>query len=178
MPIEVYICNGLGLLAFIAALLTKGKKMGLILFLNFAGNTLMGVAYLLGGNGINGALSSFLGGLLAIITYFFDAKEKSLPKWLIAVYAVSFLAVNLFGGAISWFTALALGACMCYIMALLQKSGKIFRFWSLSNSAIWCIYDFCTQSYGSLAVHIVLLVIAIVGMIVHDRKKQAKNQEG
>lgn len=176
MIVASYICNALGLLAFIAMLLVKGRKMGLILFLSIVGNVLVGAAYLLGGNGINGALSNLLGGATSIITFCFDYKQKELPKWLIALYALGFVLVNLFGGALSWFTILAIAACMCSVMAIVQKSGKAYRVWILSNCTIWCIYDCCTQNYGSLVVHIVLLAFTLTGMFIHDRNKKEETK--
>lgn len=166
-----YVFNFIGLATFILTFLLKGKKMGLILFLNFCGNVLIGLAYLLGGNGINGAISSFLGGAQAIIIYLFEKREKDLPKWLIVIFIVSFIGVNLWVGQISWFTLLAVAACMCSVLQLIQKSGKTYRIWAMGNCLIWSIYDICTQSYGGLIIHLTLMAFNVVGMIWHDRKK-------
>ncbi len=176
MLIASYIVNFIGLFAFVLASMVKGEKMGFILFLNFCGNALIGIAYLLGGNGINGALSSFLGGLQAIVTYFFESRGKALPKWLIGIYALSFIVVNLWLGALSWLSTLAIAASMCYVMKLIQKSGKAYRFWALSNSVFWCVYDLCSRTYGSLAVHVALLLFTAVGMLLHDLKKSEQKE--
>ena len=51
-------------------------------------------------------------------------KMKQVPKWLIGLYALSFVAINLRFGGLYFYTFLAIAACMTLIMAILQKSGK------------------------------------------------------
>ena len=74
--------------------LVKGKDMRLILLLLFLGNALTVVNYLLSG-AYNGAVSCGVGALQTVINYFFQRKNKPLPKWLIAVYALMFIAANM-----------------------------------------------------------------------------------
>lgn len=176
MLIGSYILNFAGLFAIIASMLVKGRKMGLILFLNFCGNALLGAAYLMSGKGVNGAISNLFGAVQAIVNYLFEARGKSLPKWLIAVYALGFIGLNLWIGEVLWISVLAIVACMCYILKLIQKSGKAYRFWALSNSGVWCVYDICSRTYGGLITHSVLSVFAVVGMILHDRKTKKSKE--
>ena len=61
------------LLLCIIASLVKGKNMKLILFLVFGSNLSIALSYLIGGQGINGAASCFIGAAQAIINFFFDS---------------------------------------------------------------------------------------------------------
>ena len=38
------------------------------------------------------------------------------------------------------------------------------------------IYDLLSKSYGAFVSHIILLVFTVVGMIIHDRKKEKVNE--
>lgn len=143
-----------------------------ILFFVFCGNVLVATSYLLDGSGFNGAASCYLGGIQAIINYFFDAKGKPLPKWLVAVYAIAFIAVNLAVGGLSTLGILAIVASLTFIMCIGQKNGAKYRFWTIVNMVLWCLYDVLSKSFGALTSHIPLLVFTVAGMIIHDRKKK------
>ncbi len=173
LKILSFVCSILGLASMITASLVKGKSMKTILFFVFCGNVLVAVSYLLGGQGINGAASCFVGGAQAIINYFFDSKNKPLPKWLVAVYAVAFIAVNIIvSGGISPLGILAIVASLTFIMCIGQKSGARYRFWTIVNNVLWCLYDVVSKSYGALTSHIPLLLFTVAGMIIHDRKSK------
>ncbi len=172
MKILSYILSFLGLVSMITASLTKGKSMKKILFFVFCGNVLVGISYLLGGSGVNGAASCFLGGIQSIINYFFDSKGKSIPHWLISIYALAFIVLNLAVGGFSPTVILAIVASLTFIMCIGQKSGAKYRFWTIVNMCLWCLYDILTKSFGALASHIPLLIFTVAGMIIHDRKQR------
>ncbi len=171
MQVLSFVLSILGLASMIAASLIKGKGMKTILFFVFAGNALVATSYLIGGSGINGAASCYIGAAQAIINYFFESKNKPLPKWLIAIYAVSFIAVNLVVGGATWLSALAIVATLIFIMCIGQKNGAKYRFWTILNNLLWCLYDVLSKSYGALTSHVPLLLFTVVGMIIHDRRK-------
>ena len=95
MQLISVILSLLGLIAFIVASLLKGDEIKKNLFFVFTGSMLMGTSYLFTGLGVNGAVSSFIGGGQAITNYFFNAKKKPIPVWLIVIYALMFLGMNL-----------------------------------------------------------------------------------
>ncbi|MBQ3602676.1 MAG: YgjV family protein [Clostridia bacterium] len=167
-----FILSILGLICIIVSTLVKGKSMKLILFLVSCGNALVATSYLIGGSGINGAASCYIGAVQAIINYFFESKNKPLPKWLVAVYALSFIVVNLAVGGVTGLSILAIVATLMFIMCIGQKSGAKYRFWTILNNSLWCLYDILSKSYGALTSHIPLLIFTVVGMIIHDRKKK------
>ena len=169
----------MGTLAFVLSLfgtvcicipsLLKGKNMSLILLFVFSANVLVATSYLLTG-AFNGAASCFVGATQTIINYFFDRKNKPLPIWLISIYALAFIVSNLF--VFERFTdILALVASLTFVMCIGQKNGAKYRFWTIVNSILWCIYVLLSKSYGAFVSHIILLAFTIVGMIIHDRKK-------
>ncbi len=170
MQILSYILSFGGLASMIIASLIKGKNMKTILLFVFLGNILVATSYLLTG-GINGAVSCYIGGAQTIINYFFDVKKKPLPRWLIAVYAVAFVVLNLMTG-FSWLCMLAIVASLTFILCIGQKVGSKYRFWTLVNMGLWCLYDVLSGSFGVLFTHGTQLVFALIGMIIHDRNNK------
>lgn len=173
MTVLVPVLGVLGTVSMISASLIKGRNMKTILFLVFCGNVLAATSYLLGESGINGAASCYLGGVQAIINYFFDSKGKRLPKWLVAVYGLSFVFVNLIVGDYKDpLVYVAIAATLTFVMCIGQSNGAEYRFWTLFNNALWLVYDILSESWEVLAtVHIPLLIFTVAGMIFYDRKK-------
>lgn len=165
-----YILSLAGLGAMITASLIKGKNMKTILLFVFLGNIFVATSYLLSG-GINGAVSCYIGGAQTLINYFYDRNKKPLPKWLIAVYAVAFVVLNLITG-FSWLCVLAIIASLTFILCIGQKVGSKYRFWTLVNMGLWCLYDVLSGSFGVLFTHGTQLVFALVGMVIHDRNNK------
>ncbi len=174
MGILAYVLSIIGLILMISASLIKGKQIKKILILAFSGNFLTATSYLIG-SGINGAASCYLGSAQTIINYFFDSKNKPIPKWLHLVYAISFVVVNIVvAGGISGLGLLAIVASLTYIVCIGQKSGTMYRFWTIVNMLLWCTYDIISKSYAVLLMHTALLIFTVIGMIIHDTKKENK----
>ena len=171
MQVLSYILSVVGLVCMISASLIKGEKMKSILVLVCLGNALVATSYLIGGSGINGAASCYLGALQTLINYFFDKKGRALPVWLVVFYAVTFIACNLLVGGFTALCILAIIASLTFIMSIGQKSGARYRFWTIVNIGLWCLYDLLSRSYGAFLSHVPLLVFTIVGMLIHDAKK-------
>ena len=171
MQILSYILSILGLLSLLLASVTKGERMRLILFLIFLGNVLLGTSYFVGGDGLNAALSCFLGACQTIINYTFTSRKKPIPKWLLVIYMLSFIGLNLWvEGGITLPGMLVIAASFTFIMCITQSSGIPFRLWSMANAAIYCVYDCVTTSYGALVTHVVLFLFALLGLLVVDLK--------
>lgn len=170
MEILSLILSILGMLSMIAANLTKGEKMKQILFFVFCGNFLVATSYLVGGKGFNGAASCYLGSIQAVINYLFSSKGKELPKWLLGVYALAFIGVNIAVGGVKPLTFLAIASCMIFIVCISQKNGSSYRFWTILNNALWCVYAVLSGSYSALATHIPIMMFSVVGKLIHDRK--------
>ena len=168
METLAFILSSLGTVCICIPPLLKGKNMKLILLLIFLANATVAASYFLTG-ALNGGVSCTIGAVQSIVNYFFERKEKSLPKWLIAVYAVAFIAANLVVFQ-SVTDVLAILACLFFIGGICQKSGEKYRLWSLINTGLWAAYDLANASYGPLVLHGVLFFITAFGMLVHDRK--------
>ncbi len=172
MEILAYALSLLGLAAMICASMIKGEKMRVILFLVSCGNVFVATSYMLNGSGINGAAACYLGGVMTIINYFFNSKNIPIPKWLMAIYAVAVVVLNIWvAGGVSPQGILVIVASLIFIMCIGQTNGAKYRFWTLVNMILWCTYDIWTASFSVLVSHAPQLVFAIVGMVVHDRKK-------
>lgn len=170
-----YVLSALGLLSMICASMIKGTKIKTILFLVFCGNILVATSYLVGGSGINGAAACYLGGLQTLINYFFSSKNKPLPRWLVAIYVVSIIALNIWvAGGISPLGLLVIIASLTFVMCIGQHSGAKYRFWTLVNMSLWCIYDILSGSYNVLVTHVPQLAFVIIGILIHDRHISSK----
>lgn len=172
MEILSYVLSLLGLASMITASLIKGEKMKKILFFVFCANALIATSYLVDGSGLNGAASCYIGAIQSIINYFFDSKNKPLPKWLIAIYCLAFIVCNLVVGGFNPLGFLAIIASLTFVMCIGQSNGAKYRFWTLFNITLWGVYDVLSESYSALITHVVLLVFTIVGMIIHDKKNK------
>ena len=172
MNVIAFILSILGTVCICSSSLVKGKNMKLILLLVFSANVLIATSYLLTG-AFNGAASCFVGGAQAIINYFFDRKNKKLPVWLISLYALAFIVVNLLVFK-SIFDLIAMIASLTFVMCIGQKNGKKYRAWSLVNTTLWLAYDLTSISIGPLVTHLVQLSTIISGIFIHDLKKSNK----
>lgn len=170
MQILAYTLSALAAVCLIFASLIKGEKMNKILMLVFLANVLAATGYIIEGSGINGAISCYIGGAQTIINYFYESKDKPIPKWLIGIYALAFISFNLYFGTNPGHTALVIIASLTFIMSIGQKNGARFRFWTLTNMILWCTYDVWSGAYNGLLTHIPILVFTVVGMIIHDVK--------
>ena len=175
MEILAYVLSFSGMVSSITASLIKGKKMGLVLFFVLLGNFLVATSYVvsvINGNAgaVSGAISCYIGALQAGINGVLAIKNKEIPKWLIGVYAIMFIAANLMGG-FSYLTILAIIACLTFIMSLIQKNGAGYRVWAIANLSLWVLFDLLSKS-EALVTHIVLFAFTVTGMIIHDRKQK------
>ena len=170
METLAFILSTIGTICICIPPLLKGKNMKLILLLVFSANVTVATSSLLTG-AYNGAASCFVGGAQAIINYFFDRKNKKLPVWLITIYALAFIGVNLmvFNHV---FDLIAMLASLTFVMCVGQKNGRKYRIWTFINTALWMTYDVLKASYGPLLTHGILLCTVIFGIIVHDIKKK------
>ena len=141
--------------------------MKVILALVFAGNFLVATSYLIDGNN-NGAACCYIGAAQALINYFFDKNNKSIPKWLVVIYAAVIVGINL-AVLTEVLDLLAIIASLTFILCIGQSNGSKYRFWTLVNMGLWCLYDILSGSFSVLFTHGTQLVFAVIGMIIYDR---------
>ena len=158
-------------LSFIATVLGLiepfNKKMSAILIFNFAGNLLVAVSYLLVG-GISGAGICFVACAQVVINYIFDLKGKKVPYWLVGVYLIAFLSVNLLTFAY-WYDVFSLTASVLFVLSVAQSNAKYYRILYFLNSTVWVLYDCLAGAYGNLSTHVVLFIATLISIIVRDK---------
>lgn len=172
MEILAFMLSMASLLCMITSSLIKGKNMKLILVLVGLANLLVALSYFVQRPmAVNGGVSCTIGAAMSLINYFFDKDNKPIPKWLVAIYAVVITGLNL-SVAKSAADMLTVLAGLVFVMSIIQKNGKMFRLYTIINLALWCTYDFFKLSYGPLVQHTIQLLFIILGMLIHDRKKE------
>lgn len=169
MGTAAVILSIIGTICICASSLMKGKDMRVILVFVFLANLFVGLSYVLTG-AQNGMVSCGLGAVTSVINYCFERKNRSLPMWLVVIYGLAFVVVNIFTFT-SFAAVFALLACLAFVMGVVQKNGKKYRIWTLTNAIFWLFYDITSHSYGPVITHVFQSVIAVFGMIVHDRKQ-------
>ena len=172
MDVLAVLLNLLGVALAMTSSLWKKATMKQILLLICGANLLIATSYLFQGEGINGAVSCYLAFVMAIVNYLFQSKNKPIPKWLIGIYALSFIAVNLVSNGFNLYTLLAVTAALFFVASLLQSGGKGYRFCSIFNMAIWSTYDILVGAYAALLTHSILLIVNLAGMLLYDLKKK------
>lgn len=169
------LCSFLAFGIMVFASLMKGQTMGKILAAVCIGNTVAGLGYLFAGGALGGAIANFYGAIIAIVNYIFDTYGKPLPKWLIATYALISIGLNIWtSGGLDIYAIIVIAAFFAYIFGITSRSGAMYRVWNVSNVSLWCVYDVITGSFGVLPAHLLQICFAVVGMIIHDRKKKVK----
>lgn len=166
-----FIISTLGLAVLILASLIKGETIKKTLILVFLGNFLVATSYLFTNDGVNGAVSSYLGSIQAIVNFCFTSKNKPIPIWLLCVYALSFIVVNL-AVLESPIGILALAATLCFVGCVSSKTGAGYRIWQTANNLLWIVYDILSHSYGPLVTHTVLCLFTVAGILLNDRKRK------
>ena len=166
-----YILSGLGLAVLIVASLIKGETIKKTLYLVLAGNLLVATSYLFTDNGINGAVSSYIGSIQALINLFYAKKNKNIPVWLLAVYALSFIVAN-FAVLKDAIGVIALLATLCFVGCVSSETGKGYRIWQAANNLLWILYDILSASYGPLVTHTILCLFTMAGILYNDCRKK------
>ncbi len=172
MKIAPYISMALslgGLVAMILASTVKTKSMGLILTFVFFGNFLVATSYLIDGNN-NGAACCYIGAAQALINFFFEKSKKPIPMWLVGIYAIVIVSVNV-GVMSEMLDLLAIIASLTFIMCIGQDNASKYRFWTIVNMVLWITYDIIKGSYAALFTHVSLFLFTVLGKLIHDRKR-------
>ncbi len=158
--------------------LTKGEKniVRILVFMSIS-NFSVALSYLvLGMENINGAMSCFIGGISCAINFLYTSKQKDVPLWLSGIYALAYTALNIISSSgINLGCIIAIVACLCFVMSVVQKNGRMFRVWMLSNNILWCTYDIVQGAYQPLLTHSILFAFYVIGIIINDRKTKSKS---
>lgn len=148
------------------------KKMRTVLIFNLIGNLLVGTSYLMVDR-LSGFSICMVAALGLIINYGFLAKGKVIPKSVVVIQVIAFLAVNLITFK-ELYDLLALLASMLFVLSIAQESTKYYRLLYVSNSMVWIAYDILAGAYGNLFTHVVLFIAISVAIFARDVQRQKK----
>lgn len=142
------------------------KKMKTVLIFSLMGNALVCVNYLIT-KSYSGSAICFVAIIELIINYTFTSRDRIIPKWIIAINTVVFLAIN-FITFRTYYDIFALIASMLFVFSISQSTAKYYRILTISNTLVWIFYDFLARSYANLATHIILAIATIGSFIYRD----------
>ena len=150
------------------------KNVKTILVLLATANLAMATSYFLQGS-YNGAISCALGAITAIISGIYDMKEKDIPLFVSFLYGIAFTIANL----VAWdkwnTTGLVIIASLMFAISTIQKTGMMYRVWTMGNIFLWITYDIITLSGASLVSHLTTFTFMTSGMIIDViRARRAK----
>ena len=97
------------------------------------------------------------------------------PIWLIAIYAVAFIVMNILVFEVLE-DLVAMLASLSFILCIGQKNGMKYRLCTALNSSLWITYDLISRAYGPLLTHGILFGTVIFGIIIHDIRKKEEQQ--
>lgn len=171
MFIIAQILGILGSASNIISMQLKKKQHILICFI-LAGVLFTGSYLLL--NGYSGAIVCLIATLQTGLSYIYDRKNKELPKWLIIIFFI----LSTLGGVLTYQNILdifAILAGVTYTWSIIQKQEKYIRLITLSNSALWFIYDIFIKAYSTCISDAIIILSTLIGIIRFDVLKN-KNE--
>ena len=138
------------------------------------------VPYLVGAkdelSGISGAVTCGIAIVCLCINYAFTSRGKKIPKWVVAIHAVLFLAANLLTVA-HWYDVFALGAALMFVLSIAQETTKFYRLLYFGNSLLWIIYDVLAGAWENLLTHSILFLALLISIMIRDVKKPKEEKE-
>ena len=140
------------------------KKMKTVLIFSLIGNALVCTNYLIT-KSYSGSAICFIAVIQLIVNFSFTSRDKRIPKWIIAINAVTFLAINLLTFRV-YYDIFSLIASLLFVFSVSQSSAKYYRILTITNALVWIAYDTLAKSYANLITHIIL-VIATTGSIIY-----------
>ena len=174
---------------YIIALLTTGaavwgmqcKKMKYVILGQIIANTLLGLQYVIEG-AFSAAVTIPPALALTIISFYYDAKNKPIPKNLIKAFIGIFAAVIVGQSVIEAVTGKAMlnavallltnilvfSALVFFVLSITRKKSYQARICSGTNCFLWLIYDIILAP-SAIITHGVILAFIIAGAIRLDR---------
>ena len=141
------------------------KNVKTILVLLAAANLAIAISYFFTGN-YNGAVSCTIGAGTAIVSGIYDMKGRDIPLFVSILYGVVFTVANLFAWE-DWLpTGIVIVASLMFAISTIQKTGKMYRVWTIGNILLWITYDIVKGSGGTLVSHLITFTFMISGMVI------------
>lgn len=158
----------LSVLVAIACIVTEQlKTMKHILIVQTLINLTVALSYLLLPDGKSGFIVSTIGAIQATVMFFCNKKRKK-PHFTVTVgFCTAYVFLSLYNNTDRLINFLPAAAAVCFALALIQKTPKIYRIFDFSNAVLWLVYDACIFS-GNFFVHLGVALSALIGMIRLD----------
>ena len=162
------ISQALSVLVAIACIVTEQlKAMKHILIVQTLINLTVALSYFLLPDGKTGFIVSAIGATQAIVMFFCNKKGKK-PHFAVTLgFCAAYVFLSLYNNTDKIINFVPAAAAICFALALVQKSPKMYRVCDFSNAVLWLIYDACILS-GNFFVHLGVALSALVGMIRLD----------
>ena len=154
----------------ISIVIAQFKDIKLILIGEIAGNLSIALSFgFLGG--LSGAWVCIVAAAQTIIIYWanehqLDQKRRNV---LTTVFGVIYVAGTVFVYS-GWSDVVSCVCAMLYIMAIVQKDAAKYRWYMITNSFLWIIYDLQTAAYVNIITHGMVLVSLTVAKLRLDLK--------
>jgi len=142
------------------------KNVKIILILLATANLAIAASYFLQGpESYNGAISCTIGAVTAIISGIYDIKGKDIPIYVAVLYGVVFTVANIISWT-AWYSSIVIIASLMFAISTIQKTGMMYRIWTLGNIFLWITFDIVSQSGASLISHMTTFTFMTSGMII------------
>jgi len=160
--------------AALSALALQLKNMKQVLMLNIIANLLGALSFVLLGAYPGAAISSLAVFHVAIM-YVYNKKGKKPGLPVIILFIILYILCSLLSYS-SLLDILPVLAAACFAVGTAQENSTHFRFWNFMNPVFWMIYDLSVRAYGNFAVHVIIFISIVVGILRIDlpiiRKKR------
>lgn len=146
-----------------------------ILVLLATANLAIAISYFIQGS-YNGAISCLIGAITSIVSGIYDIKGKDIPLFVSILYGIAFTIANLIAWEAWNTTGLVIIASLMFAISTIQKTGMMYRVWTLGNIFLWISYDVITLSGASLVSHILTFLFMTSGMIIDVIRKSKEKK--
>ena len=147
-----------------------------ILILLATANLAIAISYFLQ-KSYNGAISCTIGAVTAIVSGVYDIKGKEIPLFVSILYGVAFTIANLFAWEAWHTTGIVIIASLMFAISTIQKTGTMYRVWTMGNILLWITYDIITESGASLVSHLITFTFITSGMIIDIVKSKGQGKQ-
>ena len=142
------------------------KDVKKILVLLATANLAIATSYFLQGpESYNGAISCAIGAGTAIVSGIYDIKGKDIPVFVAVIYGAVFTVANIISWT-AWYSIIVIIASLMFAISTVQKTGKMYRVWTLGNIFLWIVFDIVSESGSSLISHMTTFTFMTSGMII------------
>lgn len=162
-----------GILVIIANVLSMQMKHKKHMIIMFMLANLFSVFNFILLQSYSGATICFFAIIQIFINYFFERKDKEVPKIVIGTYII----ISIIIGVITfknYIDILPIISSILYTLSIIQKQEKNIRRILLINSVSWTTYEFISMAYTAGISDALMVISTLIGMYRFDYKTKKK----